>query len=154
MKRIILSAAVVASLAFGGCKNKNADNPVPVPTGKATITGLATVDLDLNQAGRQGSVPAGTKVTVILSTEDLVLNPSGGVTYADKAYDTTIGADGRYSIEVDAVDKPFTVSVRGGDFEANRVPAGGGAAVRVKFSVSATDVTVYKGGSFIQDLAY
>jgi|JI81BgreenRNA_FD_contig_101_514371_length_1486_multi_8_in_0_out_0_1 hypothetical protein len=154
MKRFILSAVVVASLAFGGCTNKDAENPTPVPTGKATITGLATVDLDLNQAGRQGSVPAGTKVTVILSTKDLVLNPSSSVNYADRVYETTIGADGRYSIEVDATDKPFTVSVRGGEFEANRVPAGGGAAVRVEFSVAASNVTVYKGGSFIQDLAY
>lgn len=154
MKRFILSAVVVASLAFGGCKNKNAENPTPVPTGKATITGLATVDLDLNQAGRQGSVPAGTKVTVIVSTKAFVLNPSASVSYADKAYETTIGADGKYSVEIDAVDKPFTASVRGGDFEANQIPVGGGTAVRKKFSVSATDVTVYKGGSFIQDLAY
>lgn len=154
MKRFILSAVVVASLAFGGCTNKDAENPTPVPTGKATITGLATVDLDLNQAGRQGSVPTSTKVSVIVSTKAFVLNPSSSVSYADKVYETTIGADGKYSVEIDAVEKPFTVSVRGGDFEANQVPALGGTAVRKKFSVAAADVTVYKGGSFIQDLAY
>lgn len=155
MKKLIFVASLFAVVSLSNCKNK-AENPVPT-TGKAIIKGVATVDLDLTTAGKQGAIPADTKVVVIVSTENLTDSPVGGVTYAKNTYSGVIGAGGVYSIEIDAISKPSSVEVRAESFEATVTFAVTPAPVlseRRRFAPITKTVNVYKGGVFIEDFNY
>lgn len=148
--------AIAATFAFGACKNK-AENPTPT-TGKATIAGFATVDLDLTQAGYQGAIPAGTKVVVVVNTQDLAVAPLGA-NFARRAYEATIGTDGTFSVEIDAVAKPMNVEIRPDGFDAQQVIAAGPPIVseRKAFAVNsgnAINVTIAKGQKVVRNLAY
>lgn len=155
MKKVFLSLAIVATFAMGACKNK-AENPAPT-TGKATIAGFATVDLDLSQAGLQGSIPSGTKITVVVNTQDLVIAPVSGANYARKVYEAVIGTDGSFSVEIDAIARPFTAAIYPNNFEALQTPAGGPPAVRRTFAVNNNNpinVTIAQGQRVVREFAY
>ncbi len=153
MKKLFFVASLFAVVSLSNCKNK-AENPAPT-TGKAIIKGVATVDLDLSPTatGRQGAVPVDTKVTVVVSTENLTDNPTSGVTYAKKTYQTSIGAGGAYSVEIDAISKVSSVVVYAADFEATVVLTAT-TSERRKFTTITRNVNVYKGGVFIEDFNY
>ena len=149
--------AIAATFALGACKNK-AENPTPT-TGKATIAGFATVDLDLAQAGNQGAIPSGTKVTVVVNTQDLAVAPQTGANFARRTYETTIGADGTFSVEIDAVARPITVEIRPDSFDAQQVTAAGPPIVseRKVFAVNSGNpisVTIAQGQRVVRALAY
>ncbi len=155
MKKVFVSLAILATFAMGACKNK-AENPSPT-IGKATIAGFATVDLDLSQAGNQGSVPAGTKITVVVNTQDLVVTPVSGANYARKVYEGVIGADGSFSIEIDAIAKPFTAAIYPNNFEAQQTPIGGPPSVRKTFAVNNNNpinVTIAQGQRVVREFTY
>ena len=151
MKKLIFVASLFAVVSLSNCKNK-AENPAPT-TGKATIKGVATVDLDLVAAGRQGVITAGTKVVVIVSTENLTDSPAAGVTYAKKTYQGVIGAGGAYSIEIDAISKASSAVIYAEAFEAT-VIASATVTERRKFATITRNVNVYKDGSFVEDFNY
>ena len=159
MKKVIFAASIFAAFALTNCKNK-AENPTPT-TGKAIIKGVATVDLDVSPAptavGKQGAIPAGTKIVVIVSTDNLTDNPTSGVNYGNKTYEGVIGAGGAYSVEIDAISKPSNVEVRAEAFEATVTFAVAPAPVlseRRVFDAITRNVNVYKGGVFIEDFNY
>lgn len=151
MKKLIFVASLFAVVSLSNCKNK-AENPAPT-TGKATIKGVATVDLDLVAAGRQGVITAGTKVVVIVSTENLTDNLTTGVTYAKKTYQGVIGAGGAYSIEIDAISKASNAVIYAESFEATVLVTAGNSERR-KFATITRNVNVYKDGSFVEDFNY
>ena len=155
MKKIIFAASLFAAFSLTNCKNK-AENPAPT-TGKAIIKGVATVDLDQTVGGRQGAIPDGTKVVVVVSTENLVSSPTTGATYDKNTYSGVIAA-GAYSIEIDAISKPSTVTMYAEAFEATVTFAVAPAPVlseRRKFAtITRNNVNVYKGGVFIEDFNY
>lgn len=137
--------------AINGCTNENTVNPAP-QLGKAIISGLATADFDLNAPGRN-NVPAGTKIFVIVNTRDLVLNPVAAVNYASKTFEGTVGSDGKFSIEIDAIEKSFDITLKGNDFEGTQTPLLGTPARKI-FISPAVSVTVFANGTFIRDLSY
>ena len=155
MKKVIFAASIFAAFALTNCKNK-AENPAPT-TGKATIKGIATVDLDQTVAGRQGAIPDGTKVVVIVNTQNLTDSPTVGGNYTTKTYEGVIAA-GAYSVEIDAISKPSTVTMYAEAFEATVVFAVTPAPIlseRRKFAtITRNNVNVYKGGVFIEDFNY
>lgn len=154
MKKFMFMASLFAVVSLSNCKNK-AENPAPT-TGKAIIKGTATVDLDPFTAGKQSTIPADTKVTVIVSTENLTDTPTSGVTYAKKTYQGTIGAGGAYSIEIDAISKASSVVMYAESFTATVVTAGAptpASEVR-KIAAITRNVNVYKDGTFIEDFNY
>ena len=151
MKKLIFVASLFAVVSLSNCTNK-ASNPVPT-TGKATIKGVATVDLDLVAAGRQGAIAAGTKVVVIVSTDNLTDNPTPNVTYAKKTYKATIGDGGAYSVEIDAISKASSVVIYAESFEATVLVTAGNSERR-RFATITRNVNVYKDGSFVEDFNY
>jgi len=58
---------------------------------------------------------ANVVVTAVVSTKDLVINPSSS-NYADKVYTATTDASGMYSITVDANQKVVNVTLKAQDF--------------------------------------
>lgn len=119
---LFLGSVAVAAIMFTSCE-KDKSNPVAV-NGSATISGIAYVDTytlnDTNSISDwdQEFVPAGTVIFATLSSEDLVLVPNGNATYSDIIVETTVGANGAYTLTVPANTKNFTVTITADDFTA------------------------------------
>lgn len=152
MKKLVLIASFASALIFSGCDNENTVNPT-VTLGSATVTGIAYADLDETNAEFE-KAPAGTKVYVIVNTRNFVLNPTGG-TYADRYYEGTVDANGKYSIAIETGNRPMTVEVVGADFSATVKTGASSSVVRNFYGIFAGGNTdVFPSGTFILDLYY
>ncbi|MFZ6010653.1 MAG: hypothetical protein ACOYXT_09920 [Bacteroidota bacterium] len=154
MKKLFAIFSLAGLTIFTACDNENSVNP-PSELGKATITGTVYAELDETDIGGVlEKVPAGTKIVAVINTKDLVINPTNG-NYAKKYYETTVDANGKYSIQVDAGNKELVVAVIPADFTFD-VKTGASTTEKTNFYGSNADdnVTVYKNGTFILDLYY
>jgi len=148
----IALAVSVLTMTLIGCSNENSVNPRP-ELSTATITGFVYAELDETNAEDE-TVPAGTKVVAIIDSRELVLDPSNNVEYGLKYYETTVGQDGSYTLEVEVGNWPIEVYIIPADFRFE-VETGGDPEERIfEGSDADTDIEVYKGGTFIVDLYY
>lgn len=156
MKKTVLSGFILASLfliaVISGCKKEEATN-APSNVGTATITGKVETELDLTNT-KVENVPVGTKIIAIINSQDLVTNPEPGVTYDNISYETTVGADGKYTFtNIAAANKNVTVHLYPVDFEYNQVQADT-TTLRKIFSVNPLSIDVVKGTNKILDIYY
>ncbi len=96
------------------------EDAIEVVNGSAKVTGFVEADLDLTTSGLEFA-PAGTKIIAIINTEDLIANPDPNVNYPNKTYTTTVGANGIYTLNIDANAKNVNVTIVANDFEYNRI---------------------------------
>ena len=159
MKKVILYFAMfTAALMIISCEKDETNQGGSQQTiGKATITGMVEVNLDMTNdtAGiLYEAVPAGTKLYAKINSKDLVLVPNNGVTYADMYYETTVAADGTYTFSVDANTKDVTVDITADDFIYQQVQADT-TNERTIFSLAgAPSTVVYKGKYTVLDLMF
>ena len=90
-KKLLIIISFVA-LIFISCS----DDETTIVNGKATISGIATCQLDLTNSETE-FVPAGTKIIATINTEDLVNSPDANITYPDRIFTTTVGSNGKYN---------------------------------------------------------
>lgn len=125
--KFTLVAAVIVTFTFA-CENIS--NPEPVQaidsTKTATIQGTAYANLDETNDTTAvveedyERAPQGTGVKVVIDTQDLVANPTPGVTYGKQTYETTVDASGNFSVEVQAVDDAINVELYMDSFTASQ----------------------------------
>jgi hypothetical protein len=114
----ILSFFAAILLIALSCKDEMTNEPFT--NGSATIQGIAFAELDLSNAELE-YVPQGVHIYAEINSQDLVQFPSGGVNYGTIVYDTTIGADGSFTFQIDANLKNVTVNFYSDDFRADQV---------------------------------
>jgi len=91
------------------------------------------------------------------SSKNLVLYPSNTITYADLIIETTVGANGAFSFTVPANEKPFSVTISGDEFFANRTVEilGDPVTFQDRFYLTPITVTnVFNGTNKVRYLFY
>lgn len=158
MKKLIYTVSAVMLIALSSCKNENSVNPRPTDQiiSKATISGLVRAELNNLTPAPAGPtpfsnaeiIPTTTPVKVIaeIASEDLILNPSPGVTYAKKYYEATVGADGSYTVEIEVgVKGSINVKLFYSDFRSDVVLTATTTDKGKLFNGGSQQITVTKG---------
>lgn len=118
-KSIFILAIILGGLfAFTSCDKTEEVEPGTNPT--ATIKGKVYANLDATD-GDMEYAPVGTKVFFRINAQDLVLNPDPAYAYQTLQYETTVDANGEYSISLPTVDhQAVNVAITGDQFEAEQ----------------------------------
>ena len=151
MNTKVLIVFSLVALIFISCGKD--EETLAVKNGSAKITGVAKCQLDLTTNEKEYA-PVGTKIIAIINTEDLVNSPDNNITYPDRAYTTTVGENGSYSLTIEANAKTVSVDISASDFEYNQVQADTITRVRKIYSYAPSTVTVIDGISKIQDIDF
>lgn len=117
-----LSLLIVALVTMNSCK-KAAPTAMEIDKSKtANITGYVYAQLELVDDYNDGTTwekaPSGTKIFVTVANNQYV---SGAQGYA--VYETTVGADGRYSLDIPTDIDGVNIEVELVDFEYEQVQA-------------------------------
>lgn len=149
---IILSIALVALLfTMSSCEPKA---PETEPVAKVTVSGIVEAELNIATIGLE-TVPSGTKLIFRIDSKDLVQSPSTTYQYQILQYETTVGADGKYSIELPAVKfKAAAVTIIPVEFEAEQRQADNSTIKRKIYTGIPTGLTVQEGERYFLNLAY
>lgn len=123
----LLSISFIALLFLTNCKKEEATTPEAMTT--ATIKGKVFANLNTaNDTTSNGfyqqnleSAPVGTKIILVVNAADLVANPIAGHTYEDISFETTVDANGEYSITVDAIAQDANYTIKAEDFSYDQV---------------------------------
>lgn len=156
MKKTVLSGFILASLlliaVLSGCKKEEATN-APTNVGTATLTGNVKAELNLTNTDLENA-PAGTKIIAVISSEDLVTNPTPNVEYENISYETTIDGSGNYTFSsIAAANKEVTVDIYPADFIYYQVQPDN-TTRRVVYSVDKITTVVIKNRTTVQDFNY
>ncbi len=122
MKKVFftLTIAILSIFAITGCDKTEDVDPGKPPM--ATLKGIVRADFDANETKLTPMV-SGTKLYFEINAEELVKVADEKVQYETLIYETTIGANGEYSIELPAsYYKAVTVNVKSDDllYEYNK----------------------------------
>jgi hypothetical protein len=107
---------VLAVLMLSSCKKE--EELVQKPQVKATVTGYAYADLNLNLPGFE-IAPEGTVIHAMINTAQLVANPNPSINYPNKFYQATVGDDGKFTFSIDVGNNPVPVYVFADNFWYN-----------------------------------
>lgn len=155
MKKLVFLLSFASALVLSSCNNDNTVNPTAA-LGKATIAGTVTADLNLSATGKEKV--ANIVVVARVYERDLILNPSSDVTYGYKYYQATTDANGKYSVDVETNTNKtnINVDVIPQDFEFAVVQGDGTTTKTTQFigNNAKKTVTVYNGGTFLQDITF
>lgn len=147
----IFTLLLLVTVLFS-CKKENVE-PTIITNGNATVTGIARADLDLTQLGLE-YVPEGTIIMAKINLGDLVLhNDNDSIMYGDRIYKTTVGSNGRYTINVEANTMNVDVSIIGEDFEYNQI-VNDSLIVRKIYTLATSHTNVIDGITKLVDLSY
>ncbi|MEM7106729.1 MAG: hypothetical protein AAF519_00790 [Bacteroidota bacterium] len=125
----ILSVVVLSILVFASCES--IDNPAPInsidTTRTATISGVLRANLDVRNdtLGFSGNevqlenAPAGTKVFVEVDSRDYATSTTGG-NYQQLIFETTVGANGEFEIQIPALSTFISANLRGEEFVTDK----------------------------------
>lgn len=124
MKRTVFIIIVTAAFGVLSCNNENTINPRPSDEvlGTATITGKLQAELNDTQAGLE-NVPDGIKVFAVISTKDLVLNPSNA-SYPNQQFETTTTGGVFTFSSIPVGPNGINVTLHFSSFRADRVNGG------------------------------
>jgi len=148
-KKVLIVFSLVA-LIFVSCSKET--ETVTVTNGSAKITGVAKCDLDLTNTERE-FVPAGTKIIATIDTKDLVNNPDNTITYPERTFTTTVGANGVYTLTVDANSKTVSVDIQASDFEYDQ-KVNDTTFTRKVYVYGTSTRTVVNGVTVIEDIDF
>lgn len=172
MKRskVIFGVLAIASVAVVGCKKPDPNTPPAV--GSANISGVIWANTDWSNdtdafgfytAGSEPEfAPSGTNMTFIINEGDLDYNPDPTFTYQNLYWNVAIGANGTFSVDVPAINRPLNVTVQFDDFYY--APNGYSFAnpdsnyfedqMEYTLTAGATVNGIIDGGSYILEAAY
>jgi hypothetical protein len=160
MKRKVLSVIAIAAVVMTSCKKAEPANYL----GSATVTGKITADLDLSndingagayQAGFTPDSKAGINVYAEVNTRFWDQKPDPNYTYLIKTYSTTTAADGSYSFTIPATEKPYSITIKVGEFTHNQVQYaadGNHGTVTKRYTVGDQTVSIFDGGTARRDM--
>ena len=173
MKKTLLGIMSFAALSIAvvSCSE---EEQTPLEPGTATVSGRVEANLDeANDTLSNGTpetkleaIPEGTVITFVVNGMDLDHDPDPGYNYKDKNFTATVGSDGTYSVDIDARETPFDVTVKFDDFAADVVrwsndpgdtTANGMPATiteREVFMKGDETVTIWDGATIVRDFDY
>lgn len=163
MKKIsFLLSALIGILLFVACDKDDVSSPTTVDLTKtATLSGIVKANLDAaNDTTANGfyalkmeNAPSGTKLIIKVSLADYVLNPQGN--YGFKLYETTIGSNGEYSVDIPTTEKGVDMVVIPGEFVYDQKQDNDGMKIRKAFKSPEFYVNkVIVGETRINDFSY
>jgi len=161
----LFTLIVFCSFIQMSCTKLDDDTSISDMT-KAVIKGYAYANLDAtNDTTNYYSIywekaPANSKIIARINASDLVQNPNPSLTYGELTYETTVGSDGSYTLEIPAGAKNVDVIIFANDFEYNQkiwdetqiIPKT--KTVRRVYHLSSEYTTVFKNAVKIVDLYF
>ncbi len=160
----LLSISLIALLFLSNCK-KTEDETTPEAMTTAIIKGKVFADLNTaNDTTSNGfyqlnneTAPAGTKIIVVVNAADLVANPIAGHTYEDISFETTVDANGEYSVTVDAIAKTANYTIKAEDFAYDQTVMDvypNTKTTRKVFTAADQTTTIVKNNTKVIDITY
>jgi hypothetical protein len=147
----LIPLSLLLAFTLAQCEKEEESSEPDLKT--ATVKGKMTADLNDTIPG-DTSAPKGTKVTLWISTEDLVTKSSPSKTYEKRYYQATANSDGEFSVQVDVNKDPVTVNIEPSDFEYDKVLNTNGDKQRTVYTAPNQTVTVTPEQTKIVDIAY
>lgn len=165
MKNLAILTLVLGVFIFAtsSCKKISEPNAVNVieNAGTATIKGFAYAQIvdtveTTNFTNAQEFAPAGTKIIVKVSQNQFPGVSTYGSNSNELVYETTVGADGKWSVDVKAPKTAITATVYPQDFYATLVTGSCSTCSdpNTVYSESNYSVSVIEGSAYILDLYY
>ena len=159
----LLSISLIAVLFLSNCKKED-DTTTSEAMTTAIIKGKVFANLNTANDTTSGGVyqlnleiaPKGTKIIAVVNAADLVANPIAGHTYEDITFETTVDANGEYSITVDAIAKNANYTIKAEDFIYDQtVPDVTGTKTERKVYTAADQTTtIVKNNTKVIDITY
>lgn len=153
---IILMILIGGFFAFTSCEDEEKTDPGTNP--KATIKGQVKADFDLSNNAtdiNEDFAPQGTKIFFRIDAEDLVLNPDPNYDYQTLQYETTVDANGNYSISLPtATHQAVNVDIQPDQFLHDQTDMGGSDKSDVVFVSGGNNVLTKNGQTYNKDLTY
>lgn len=152
----------LVTLAFS-CKKDEATSTKE--TGSASVSGTLKANLDItNDTTLNGTpqiqyenVPQGTFISFIIDSKDLEDHPDTTYNYAKLQYNTTVGANGAFSVSLPANANAINAEVRFGDFSYNVVVGFQGSTAITDnqiFTKGIDNITIYNKAVIIKEYTY
>jgi len=163
MKKLTFVAFVLGAIVLTIASCKKISNPEAITTidetQTATVSGIAQVqliDTFLNNGTNPFElVPSGTKIIATISSSDF---PGVGSNGQDLTYETTVGADGSFSVSVPVPNDGLSVTIRPQRFRDDYVdgPANSNVDENAVFAYNAGSFSVFlvPGANMINDVTY
>lgn len=150
-KWFLIPLSLFFAFSFTQCEKEEKSSEPELST--ATVKGKMTANLNDTIPG-DTSAPKGTKVTLWISTEDLVTKSKASKTYEKRYYQATADGNGEFSVQVDVNKDPVTVNVEPSDFEYDKVINTNGDEQRTVYTSPDQTVTVTPKQTKVVDIAY
>jgi len=154
MKKFFIILSLAGVVGFTSCKNENTVNPQPSMS-RATIKGVVYAELDNTRTGKEFA-PAGTKITVTIDTKKLALNPDSSASYGTRYYQTTVDANGNYSINIDlnSNQTPVSVDIIPSEFLYDEITGTSTVDKNHLYTSAPSQESIYPNATFYHDLNY
>ncbi|RLD47995.1 MAG: hypothetical protein DRI94_13175 [Bacteroidetes bacterium] len=160
----LLSISLIAVLFLSNCK-KDEDTTTPEAMTTAIIKGKVFASLntanDTTSNGfyqlNQETAPVGTKIIAVVNAADLVVNPIAGHTYEDITFETTVDANGEYSITVDAIAQDANYTIKAQDFIYDQTVMDVYPATKTErkvFTAADQNTSIVKNNTKVIDITY
>ena len=152
--RTITSLFALTLVVLFASSCKKIENPTPIDVienaGSATITGYAYCQSDLTNAGQE--LANGAKIIVTIDpTQFPGSNHTSGTLLR---YETTVDADGMWSITVPAPDKLINATVWPQEFRRNLIVNANTTLQNEIFDANSINVTIINGKTDYLDINY
>jgi hypothetical protein len=169
MKKLnyLILTLLFIGLFTSSCNKDKQTSPVKLNTEQtATFKGLAFAQLDLlndsTTPGHYEFVPSGTKILVTINAAQYNVNPPEGVEFTDLLYETTVGSNGVFTIDLPSNTKGVKANVIFDDFEYNQGQITqdlhgyyiAGKSIRKIFHVAPFEIKLVVGQTVIKDTYY
>ncbi|MDR1585448.1 MAG: hypothetical protein LBS07_04645 [Prevotellaceae bacterium] len=146
MKKVFLFTVALA-LAFSACQKYDVSEPVSADKmAKATVSGVVYANTDLTNTDKEFA-PAGTKLKFTASYSDLGITTNTGTFAAE----TTVQANGTYSISLPAKASDITYTISCEDFVADEVNR---YKTVKKIFTATSDQSVKQGFNYVKNIDY
>lgn len=151
MKKLISLAMSVAAAAliFTACGSDDEAAPASVTT-TATISGIVTAPTDTMP---EPQPIEGVQIHASINMGDVALNYDPAFDYENQTFTASTNANGEYTLEVTAGNRPVDVTIIGDDARLNVILSDSTSEMQT-FRVNPSNLSVVGGQNVILDLEY
>lgn len=153
MKKVFLFtllALIGVTVLFTSCEKDEVEvGELP----EATIIGKVKAELDITNANPEAA-PTGTKIYFRINSQQLTMDPLPNYDYQTLQYETTVDANGEYSIKLPcATHQAVNVTIVPVNFRATKI-TGADTSVDYYFTGAQNAVAIRNGEMHYVDLMY
>lgn len=154
MKKVIGLAMsfAAAAMIFTACSSDDDAAPEAVTT-TATISGIVQAPTNDTASTTAFEPVEGVQIHASINMGDVALNYDPSFDYENRTFTATTNADGEYSLDVVAGNRPVDVTIIGDDVRLEAITVDSTTEMRT-YRVNPANLTVVGGQNVILDLDY